>query len=118
MRLIPALLLTALFPIMLQAAETGGDLTRGLEIAKENCGACHALGTKGASPNPKSPPFREIPHRFPVEYLEEALAEGINVGHGGPEMPEFEFAPEEIDDLLAYMRDVSKRTKRLPSKTR
>jgi hypothetical protein len=41
-----------------------------------------------------------------VGYLAEALAEGIVTGHGPIRMPEFVFSPEEIDDLLAYLRSV------------
>lgn len=33
----------------------------------------------------------------------EAFAEGILVGHRPPEMPEFEFAPNEIDHLVAWL---------------
>ncbi len=40
--------------------------------------------------------------RYPVDDLQEALAEGIMVGHDA-EMPQFELDPEEIDDLLAYL---------------
>jgi hypothetical protein len=41
-----------------------------------------------------------------VEYLAEALAEGIVTGHGPVRMPAFVFEPEEIDDLLAYLEPV------------
>jgi hypothetical protein len=39
--------------------------------------------------------------RYPVEYLAEALAEGIVSGH--PDMPEFVFQPDEINAILAYL---------------
>ena len=44
---------------------------------------CHAIGRSGASPNPKSPPFRDLSRRYPLSNLEEALGEGIVVGHEG-----------------------------------
>ena len=28
------------------------------------------------------------------------------VGHEGPEMPLFEFEPQEIEDLMAYLRTI------------
>jgi hypothetical protein len=48
-----------------------------------------------------APPFRVLPQRYPVQNLAEALAEGIVTGH--PMMPEFTFAPDEIDALLTYI---------------
>ena len=38
---------------------------------------------------------------WPLESLEEALGEGIAVGH--PDMPQFELDGQQIDDLLAYL---------------
>jgi mono/diheme cytochrome c family protein len=48
-----------------------------------------------------APPFRDLSKRYPVEFLAEALAEGIVTGH--PAMPRFTFEPREIDALLTYM---------------
>ena len=80
---------------------------RGLELARRNCGMCHALGDTGASPNPEAPPFRQLGRRYPLENLEEALAEGILTGH--PAMPQFRFSPNEIKDLIAYLKNVQVR---------
>jgi mono/diheme cytochrome c family protein len=77
-------------------------------IRKNGCASCHATGPKGDSPNAKAPAFRTLIERYPLENLEEAFAEGISVGHEGLEMPEFEFTPAQIDDLLAYLRGLSK----------
>lgn len=79
----------------------GGEI-----IAERNCSKCHAVGKTGASANPKSPPFRTLSERYPLKDLEEALGEGIMVGHEGPEMPVFEFEPWQIDDLMAYLRTI------------
>ncbi|HRE21349.1 MAG TPA: cytochrome c [Rhabdaerophilum sp.] len=75
---------------------------RGLALAKERCAACHAVTGHGASPDIKAPTFRRIAGQWPVEQLQEALAEGIVTGHPG--MPEFTFTPREIDDFLAHLR--------------
>ena len=76
-------------------------LERGRAIAEKNCARCHATGPTGESPMQPAPPFRVLPQRYPGENLAEALAEGIVTGHAA--MPEFKFAPDEIDALLTYL---------------
>ena len=76
-------------------------VARGRALAEKNCGRCHALGRTGESPLAKAPPFRTFAQRWPLESLEEALAEGIVTGH--PDMPEFVFTPEEIGALIAFL---------------
>lgn len=46
-------------------------------------------------------PLREIVHRYPLDQLEEAFAEGLVTSH--PAMPEYIFRASEIDDLIAYL---------------
>jgi len=86
-----------------------GLVQKGAAIAKASCGRCHAIGAQGASPNPKSPPFRFLARKYPLSDLEEALAEGIVVGHQGGEMPAFAFSPAEIHALLAYLNSVQQK---------
>ena len=81
-------------------------LERGRAIAERECARCHAIGRRGQSPHAKAPLFRELPKRYPVEHLAEALAEGIVVGHS--DMPEFVFEPDDIEGLLAYMASLEK----------
>jgi cytochrome c len=81
-------------------------IARGQALAANCCGRCHAIGKTGESANPKSPPFRYLSRRYPLSDLQEALAEGIIVGHEGLEMPQFQFSPRMIDALLAYMNSV------------
>ena len=78
----------------------------GQAIAEKNCSRCHAVGHTGDSPNPKSPPFRTLSSRYPLANLEEALAEGIMVGHQGPEMPQFQLDPGQIEGLMAYLSSI------------
>jgi len=40
--------------------------------------------------------------RYPVETLGEALAEGIYTGHA--DMPAFQLDPDQIHDLLSYLK--------------
>lgn len=75
---------------------------RGKAFAKAHCSRCHSIDRKSASRNPNSPPFRTLHLRYPVETLEEAFAEGIYTGH--PAMPAFELDPDEISDLLAFLK--------------
>ncbi len=96
-------LLLAVAVVLASPAFAKGDRARGLKIAQRNCAACHAVGRAGESANPKSPPFRTLAQRYPLRELEEALGEGIMVGHEGPEMPAFEFSPGQIADLMGYL---------------
>lgn len=98
-----------LIPVLLAACSVGSssedDLReQGKAIAEANCASCHAIGTSSESPHADAPPFRILSERYPVDSLQEALAEGIVVGHA--DMPEFRFEPDEIEALLAYMKSV------------
>ena len=75
---------------------------RGKAYARFHCARCHAIERTGESPFSPAPPFRTLHQRYPVETLGEALAEGINTGH--PAMPEFRLDPDEIHDLLSYLK--------------
>ena len=81
---------------------------RGEAIVKANCAVCHAVERKGDSPNKAAPPFRTLGQRYKLDDLQEALAEGIVVGHGGADMPHFVFEPQEIDDIIAYLKFVNR----------
>lgn len=84
----------------------GDDLAadRGRRFAEANCSHCHAVGRFGDSTLPLAPPFRKLHESYPVEDLEEALAEGIVTGH--PSMPQFQLAPDQIKDLIAYLKSL------------
>jgi len=79
---------------------------RGFVLLRENCSRCHAIGRVGASPLKVAPPFRSLHERYPVEDLEEPLAEGIVTGH--PTMPEFRFDPGQVGDIIAYLRSLER----------
>ncbi len=85
-----------------QSIPTAPDLSRGLAFVTENCSRCHAVGRSGDSPLLPAPRFRELHLRYPVEYLEEALAEGIVTGHQA--MPQFVLDPAQIADVIAYLK--------------
>lgn len=78
-----------------------GDAAAGRRFAETNCARCHAIGAEGDSPFTPAPPFRDLAQKWQPEFLAEAFAEGIVVGH--PAMPAFELNPQEIADLIAYL---------------
>ena len=79
---------------------------RGLVIVRANCSRCHAVGKGGESPLQIAPPFRTLHERYPVEDLEEPLAEGIVTSH--PTMPEFRFDPGQVGDIIAYLKTLER----------
>jgi mono/diheme cytochrome c family protein len=76
----------------------------GATLARNLCAGCHATGRTDLSPHPDALPFRQFAQRYDVRTLEEPLAEGIVVGH--PDMPPFQLAPDDIDDLLDYIEAI------------
>lgn len=85
-----------------QAQETRIGL--GYTFAQTHCASCHAVGIVGESPIQIAPPFRSLHKRYPVEYLAEALAEGIVTGH--LTMPKFQLNVAQIGDLIAYLKSL------------
>ncbi|WP_237684318.1 c-type cytochrome [Pseudaminobacter soli (ex Zhang et al. 2022)] len=83
-------------------APDAAGVANGKALVEANCGRCHAIGPADKSPHPQALPFRTLSKRYPIEALEEALAEGIFTGH--PEMPEFQATPEQIGEIIAYIK--------------
>jgi mono/diheme cytochrome c family protein len=90
------------------AAPKAQALKNGEMLARENCASCHATTEKGESPNVKAPPFRTLSKRYKLDDLEESLAEGITIGHGNANMPHFIFEPDDIGDLIAYLKKLNR----------
>lgn len=80
---------------------------RGLTFVRTNCARCHAIDKVSESPLRIAPPFRQLHLRYPVESLQEALAEGIVSGH--PTMPEFKLAPDQVGNVIAYLKSLESR---------
>ena len=87
------------------AQTEGPQIDRGRALAQANFARCHAVGAAGESPLPKAPPFRTLHRRYPLDNLAEALAEGIQVAHP---MPEFRLEPDQIEDLIAYLKSLER----------
>jgi len=77
---------------------------RGVVIARTYCVSCHAIDKVSPSPLTAAPPFRDLHKKYPVESLQEALAEGIVTGH--PSMPEFRFDTGQISDFIAFLNSL------------
>jgi mono/diheme cytochrome c family protein len=98
------IILVVLLALQADLALAQGSAQRGATFVRANCARCHAVERVGASPLAIAPPFRELHRRYPVEDLAEAFAEGITTGH--PSMPEYRLAPDQIEDVLAYLRSL------------
>ncbi len=88
------------------SAEETSPIQKGKEIATKLCARCHSVDRVSESAFADAPPFRTFADKWPIESLEESLAEGIVVGH--PAMPEFVFTPEDIQSLLSYIATLSR----------
>lgn len=85
-------------------AQDDAQVARGKTLLEANCARCHAIGLTDKSTHPSAPAFRTLSRLYPVESLEEALAEGISTGH--PDMPVFVASPEQIGAIVAYIGSV------------
>lgn len=88
-------------------AAAAQDSVAGRRLA-QRCKACHSIGVRGASPNPAAPPFRTLSQRYPLEDLQESLAEGIVVGHAQG-MPRVRMAPRQVADFLRYLQSIQQK---------
>lgn len=77
---------------------------RGLVFVRARCAQCHSVDRVGPSPLKVAPPFRTLHDRYPVESLQESLAEGIVTGH--PSMPEFQLDPGQVTDVISYLKSL------------
>jgi len=88
--------------LMVPALAASPDERRGKSYALRHCARCHSIDRVTKSPLNAAPPFRTLHTRYPVETLAEAFAEGIYTGH--PTMPGFELNPDQIHNLLSYLK--------------
>ena len=80
------------------------SLRRGKAFARANCSQCHSIDRATRSPRIAAPPFRTLHKRYPVETLEDALAEGLSTGH--PRMPEFRLDPGQVGDFISFLKSL------------
>jgi mono/diheme cytochrome c family protein len=87
-----------------QAVIADPVMERGRDIIARHCATCHAVTPTGRSPHPPAPSLARLSETYPVTALEEALAEGMIVGH--PDMPEFRLGPQDIRAVIAYLQSI------------
>jgi len=78
------------------------SVAQGRRLAQNYCARCHSIDKAGPSPLKIAPAFRTLHERYPVDMLQEALAEGIVTGH--PTMPQFSFDPDQVGDFIAFLK--------------
>lgn len=92
-------------PVGVASAETLSPAAqRGLTFVRTNCSSCHSVDRVSESPLKVAPPFRTLHQKYPVESLQESLAEGIVTGH--PTMPQFRLDPGQVNDVISYLKSL------------
>jgi len=81
------------------------DAMDGKALLEKNCGRCHSLEAKGASPLPQAPPLREVYLKYSIDQLEEGFAEGMGSRHR--DMPQIQFSPDEVAAILNYLGSIT-----------
>jgi cytochrome c len=102
--------ITGLYLVIAVSAACAQDaavLKRGEALLAKECSRCHATARTDQSRHPQAPLFRTLGKRYPIESLEEALAEGIISGH--PDMPEFTFESDDVGAIIAYLKSIQQR---------
>ncbi len=95
-------ILGAIIAVCVADPSQASNLEQGRRLARVYCAKCHAIDKVSPSPLRIAPPFRTLHERYPVDTLQEALAEGIVTGH--PAMPEFRFDADQVGDFIAYLK--------------
>ena len=83
------------------------SLATGRELAEIHCATCHAVAQDDVSAKAQAPAFRDLSTLYPLESLEESLAEGIVTAHEN--MPEVAFEPDDINAFLGYLTSIQAR---------
>jgi len=92
--------------VLLSNPTAASNVAQGRRLALLYCAKCHATDKVSPSPLKIAPPFRTLHERYPIEMLQEALAEGIVTGH--PSMPEFRFDADQVGDFMAFLKTLEK----------
>jgi cytochrome c len=79
---------------------------RGLTFVRANCAQCHSIDRVSPSPLAIAPPFRTLHSKYPIEDLERPLSEGIIANH--PTMPQFRLEPDQVRDVIAYLKTLER----------
>ena len=88
-----------------RANEASADAARGRLLAERSCAQCHALEPGQASANPKAPAFSAIAEE--PSATEYSLRIFLQTTH--QTMPNFILVPDDIEDLVGYIRSLKTR---------
>ena len=72
----------------------------GERIARENCGACHAIAAGTRSPLPDAPSLPLLRATYDREAMARVIEEREQVIH--PRMPSLRLDPDEVTEFLKY----------------
>ena len=86
------------------AAQDARPVDQGQALVNMYCADCHATQATGESPLAIAPRFGDLHLLYDVSFLSEALVEGIVTAH--PDMPQFEFDPEQAAAIVAYLKSL------------
>lgn len=78
--------------------------SHGKRILEANCARCHAIGVDDENKHPDALEFRYLSEYYPIDALQEAFAEGIEVDH--PDMPIFKMTELQIADVIVYLETI------------
>lgn len=87
--------------------ESNARIREGRTLAEINCAPCHAVGTRGASPNVKAPAFHDLQKRHAMLSLRTPITRGLAAPHD--EMPQFRPTDQELDAIIAYINSLAPR---------
>ncbi len=77
---------------------------QGEAMAENVCSSCHAITLSDTRPHMDAPAFRDLSLTRDLSALAERFESGIITGH--PDMPEFQFEPEEVESLIYYIQSL------------
>lgn len=87
--------------------ESDARVREGLTLVEINCSPCHAIGSIGASRDPKAPAFRDLQKRHDMLSLRTPITRGIAAPH--QEMPRFRPTEAELNAIVAYINSLAAR---------
>lgn len=87
--------------------ESNARVREGRTLVEISCAPCHAVGSRGTSPNPKAPPFHNLQKRYDMLALRTPITRGIAAPHD--DMPQFKPSEAELDAIVAYINSLGAR---------
>lgn len=96
--------------LMISACSTAGhaldrEQQHGKALLETLCGRCHAVGTRGRSPDADAPPFRTFgDDKLYDNDFGQRLQDGLTTIH--PQMPTFRFSRSDAEAAVNYLKSI------------